>query len=74
MPVADSSRLPPPSAGTSAEIARLVALGPEAQGDVDDTVLLANLARTPAERLRAAGEMAAQIETLQRAVQAAIHG
>jgi hypothetical protein len=59
-----------PSPEAADELARLSALGPEAQGDVDETLLLANLALTPLERLRAAGEAAGQVETLRRAVRA----
>ena len=57
----------------AAEIARLAALGPEAQGDVDETLLLENLRLSPLERLIAANQSAAQIEQLQRAMAAAGH-
>jgi hypothetical protein len=36
-----------PSPEAADELARLSALGPEAQGDVDESLLLANLALTP---------------------------
>lgn len=55
------------------DIERLAALGPEAQGDIDETLLLENLERTPFERLQAVSEAARQIELLQQAVKAAGH-
>lgn len=55
------------------EIARLLTLGPEAQGEVDESLLRSNLALSPAERLQAANETARQIEILQLAMKAATH-
>lgn len=50
------------------EIDRLCALGPEAQGDSDDSLLQENLRLTPCERLEAAGLAADAVEALRAAV------
>lgn len=52
----------------------MVALGPEAQGDVDESLLVENLKLTPLQRLIAASDAANQIEQLQHAMNAAGHG
>lgn len=65
---------PQPRPDAALEIARLATLGPEVQGDVDVTLLRANLDLSPLERLVAASQAATQIEQLQRAMKAAAHG
>lgn len=59
-----------PNARTSERdtIAWLAALGPEAQGEIDETLLEDNLQLSPYERLRAASEAATQLERLRRAM------
>jgi hypothetical protein len=64
----------PSRSAVAAEIASLVALGPEAQGfDIDETLLLENLRLSPCERIATASELATQIEQLQSAVKTAAH-
>lgn len=46
----------------------LISLGPEAQGDVDTSVLRENLSRTPAQRLIEASRATTQIERLREAM------
>lgn len=52
----------------STVLAQLLALGPEAQGEQDESLLLANLALTPLQRLEAMSQAATQIEMLRQAV------
>jgi hypothetical protein len=54
------------------EIDRLVALGPDAQGDVDESLLRDNLRLSPAQRLEAASMAANGVETLRAALQRAL--
>lgn len=61
-------------ANDSELLKRLVSLGPEAQGDVDESILRENLERTPAQRLIEASRAATQIEELQAATRAAQRG
>jgi len=58
---------------TSALIERLATLGPEVQGNIDESLLVENLKLTPFERLIAAGEAAGQIEQLQRAMSVVVN-
>ncbi|HEX9783704.1 MAG TPA: hypothetical protein VGA56_13355 [Opitutaceae bacterium] len=69
----ESSDQPKPGPSVQVWINRLASLGPEAQGDIDETLLRENLARTPLERLLAANEAAEQVEELRRAMKAAGH-
>ncbi len=56
-----------------AEIERLIALGPEAQGDIDDTLLQDNLHLSLLERLEAASRAAQGVETIRAAMRRALH-
>ena len=58
----------------SALLAELISLGPEAQGDIDVSILRENLARTPAQRLIEASRAATQIEQLKDAMRARQRG
>lgn len=58
----------------SALLNELVSLGPEAQGNIDDSILLENLASTPAQRLIEASRAATQIEVLREAMRARERG
>ena len=53
---------------------RLQTLGPEAQGETDESVIRDNLALTPFQRLQAMSNAATQIEQLRKAMKAADHG
>lgn len=61
-------------ANRSALLEELASLGPESQGDVDETILRENLERTPAQRLIEASRAATQVEELQAAMRAAQRG
>lgn len=52
----------------------LISLGPEVQGNVDESILRENLARTPAQRLIEASRAATQIERLKEAMRARTRG
>ena len=54
-------------------IGDLAALGPDAQGEIDESLLRDNLARTPLQRLQGVNEAATQIEQLRRAMKIAGH-
>lgn len=56
----------------SASIEPLAKLGPEAQGDIDESLLVENLKRSPFDRLVAASEAASQVEQLQHAMSVSI--
>lgn len=58
----------------SALLNEVVSLGPEAQGNIDDSILLENLASTPAQRLIEASRAATQIEVLREAMRARERG
>jgi hypothetical protein len=57
----------------SASIESLANLGPEAQGDVDESLLVENLKLSPLDRLVAASEAVGQVEQLQRAMSLSTH-
>ena len=67
-----SADLPP--ANRSGLLNELFLLGPEAQGDIDESILWENLARTPAQRLIEASRAATQIENLKEAMRARKRG
>lgn len=56
------------------ELRRLAALGPDAQGDVDWTLIEANLKLSPRERIEACQQAAAQVQQLQTAMREALNG
>ena len=58
----------------SGRLNELLSLGPEAQGEIDETLLQENLKRTPAERLIEAGRAATQIEQLREALRVSKRG
>lgn len=64
---------PDPDFTHDAEIARLAQLDAGAQGDVDVTLLEANLRLTPLERIEACQQAVEQVAQLQQAMKAARH-
>lgn len=58
----------------SALLNELISLGPDAQGNIDESILRENLARTPAQRLIEASRAATQIERLKEAMRARTRG
>jgi hypothetical protein len=54
----------PQDSSTASEIEWLLSLGPEAQGEIDETFLRDNLRLSPVERLEAASRAADAVEKL----------
>lgn len=63
----------PTGSSNAAEIEWLLSLGPEAQGEIDESLLRDNLRLSPLERLKAAGRAADAVEQLRDGLQRARH-